>query len=440
MITSNDPHNRGAFQPWPNLFSVAQEKKPKEKAWLQNFRLKNWERFNSAKFPSTSDDDWKYTDLTNLTKLSLSCPDLPQLKLFRDLASQFLNPGMINLLCVNGFFLPQQLQDQVKGRCVEVISLKEETGFNFNDLLAEDENIVSTKNIFSFFSNAFFSDGLIINIPPSKHLTEIINIIHLTSTNNTIAVCPRIIIHVGESAQATIIEKYIATNGDSQYLIAPYTSITIGKNAVLHYGNIQNEQPMAYHLSNTVTTLDRDSSFESFFLTLGAVITRNNLAILIKKPGASVSANGLCLLKGNQLADNHTFIEHLAPETKSVQTYKSIVFDAARNVFEGRILVHAEAQKTNSYQINKNLLMGKNSRVDTKPQLEIFADDVKCSHGATVGQLNEDVIFYLQTRGINRSCAISMLAQGFADEVVSLIKEPAIALEVRQALETVFPH
>jgi Fe-S cluster assembly protein SufD len=204
------------------------------------------------------------------------------------------------------------------------------------------------------------------------------------------------------------------------------TDIYLAPNAVCRYNQVQRESLKATHINATRVWQERDAVFDGFSLTVGGAVTRHNLDIIINGEGGQATLNGLYSVRERQHVDNHTSVDHRFPNGTSNQLYKGILNDQARAVFNGKIFVRPIAQLTNSYQLNKNLILGKDCRVDTKPQLEISADDVKCTHGATVGQLNDEEIFYLRTRAIPRSKAVEMLSHGFVDDILNKIQHPRV--------------
>ena len=216
------------------------------------------------------------------------------------------------------------------------------------------------------------------------------------------------------------------------------TDISLAKNALLYYSRAQKENLKSYHIGNTRVWQERDSNFQGFSFVAGGALIRNNLDVVLNGEGAQSFLNALYSVYGTQHVDNHTSVDHRVPNCMSNQLYKGILNGASRAVFNGKIFVRPIAQKTNSYQLNKNLLLGKDCRVDTKPQLEIFADDVKCTHGATIGQMNEEELFYLQTRAIGKQDATRMLARGFAEDVLNQIKNEAVHQKLTEYLQPSF--
>jgi Fe-S cluster assembly protein SufD len=234
------------------------------------------------------------------------------------------------------------------------------------------------------------------------------------------------------------LESHVAFNDQVIYFTNASTDVFLDANASLHYCKAQKESLNAYHIGQTRVWQERDSNFDGFSLTAGSQLTRNSLNIALNGEGANAGLNALYSVFGNQHVDNHTSVDHRVPNCTSNQLYKGILNGDSRAVFNGKVFVRPIAQQTNSYQLNKNLLLGNNCRVDTKPQLEIFADDVKCTHGATIGQLDENEMFYLQTRCIPRNVATKMLVHGFVDDLFGLIKNSSTLQKVNALMQPSF--
>ena len=240
---------------------------------------------------------------------------------------------------------------------------------------------------------------------------------------------PRVLIVAEAHAEATLIESY-AGLGTEVYLTNGVSEIFVGENAALDHYRVQREAPAAFHISATHVREERAAQFRSTSITLGGRLTRNHVHTALVGEGVDSTLNGLYVEDGNQHVDNHTLIEHAQPHCQSHEFYKGILGGEARGVFRGKIYVHQAAQKTDAYQTNQNLLLSQTARIDTKPQLEIYADDVKCSHGATIGQLDQDAIFYLRSRGIGHREAVRVLTRAFAGEVLNRVRVDALRDEL----------
>ena len=289
-------------------------------------------------------------------------------------------------------------------------------------------------------NQALFLDGVFIQVAKNAVIEPLVHIIHVTSgiVPDTI-VFPRSFISVDEEAQVNILESHVCFEPVA-YLSNAVTDIRVASNAVAGYCKAQVESHQAVHIGATRIWQEAGSSLDSFSFNYGATLSRNNLSVLLKGEGTNTIMNGLYGIDGNQHVDNHTLLDIQQPNCTGYQLYKGLLNNNSRAVFNGKIYVHAIAQKTNAYQLNKHLLLGDQACVDTKPQLEIFADDVKCTHGATIGQLSPEEIFYLQSRGITRQTAIQLLSKGFIDDIVNTIKSGSIRDKLSRLLLKRFPE
>jgi len=246
-----------------------------------------------------------------------------------------------------------------------------------------------------------------------------IHIVYLTAPGPQPAVThPRTLLVVGAGAQCTVVESYL---GAGAYFTNAVTEIVAGEGAVVDHYKIQNEALAAFHISTLQATLGRSANFASCSISLGAALARHDIGATLSE-GADATLNGLYIVNGTQHVDHHTTIDHALPHATSRELYKGILDGKASAVFNGKVLVRKDAQKTDSRQTNQNLLLSDDARIDSKPELEIFADDVRCTHGATIGQLDAEAIFYLQSRGIGREQARSLLTRAFAQDLVDRIK------------------
>jgi Fe-S cluster assembly protein SufD len=232
---------------------------------------------------------------------------------------------------------------------------------------------------------------------------------------------PRNLIVVGTGGRATIVESYVGPGRDA-YFTNAVTEIEGGPGAIVEHYKVQRESEAGFHVATVQARLDRDAGFDSYNVSLGGALTRNDINAVLDAEGVQCRLDGLYVASGRQHVDNHTCIDHARPHCGSRELYKGVLDGASRGVFDGRIIVRPDAQKTDARQVNKNLLLSEEALVDTKPQLEIEADDVKCSHGATIGQLDEDAMFYLRSRAISEEAARNLLIQAFVSEVIHRIR------------------
>ncbi len=420
-----------------NFEDVAQSLLSKnDPLWLKDIRQKSLSRFRQLGLPTVRDEEWKYTNLSPIAKNIFHLPTTGQI-IEKEALQKYITQAEINIVFVNGIFSKElsNLKNIPKGVTIlplEEAFQKEETTFKSISKKFDPEK----ETTFVVLNKTLQTTGIFIKVAATSIINNLIHIIHVTSVaKDSIVTFPRTVISLEKSSEATVLESHVAFSDDSTYLINALTDIVVEENATLHYTKAQKESQKAYAVTNTRVWQERNSNFNGMTVTTEGSIIRNNLDIILNGEGATGTLDGLYSIYKSQLVDNHTMVDHRVPNCQSNQLYKGILNDAAHAVFNGKIFVRSIAQKTNSYQLNKNLLLGKKCLVDTKPQLEISADDVKCTHGATIGQLNEDEIFYLRSRCIDKRTATKMLARGFVDDLLNTIKSDSIHQKMNLLLE-----
>lgn len=393
-------------------------------AWIFPLRKAGMARFAELGFPTLQDEDWRFTNLAALVKLpfrpafdasanGLTAEDLK--------AFTFAGLDAIRLVFVNGHYVPE-------------LSSPAEAGLRVKNLaaaLVEDSALVEKHlgryaqdpaNPFSALNTAFFQDGGFVHVAAGKTLSRPIHLLFVSATQEPGATAqPRNLILVEKNSRATVIESYVSTV-DTAYVTNAVTELLLEEGARLEHCKFQNESPEAFHVAAIHAKLGRNSNLIAHSIALGARLSRNNIRTQLAAEGVECVLNGLYLTRDEQLADHHMIVEHAQPHCQSHEYYNGILDGRSKGVFHGRILVRQPAQKTDAKQTNKNLLLSDEATVDTKPQLEIYADDVKCTHGATVGQLNDESIFYLRARGIGAERARRMLIHAFAGEIIDRIR------------------
>jgi Fe-S cluster assembly protein SufD len=402
--------------------------------WLAGIRQSAFDAFRSQGFPTLRQEEWKYTDVRPITKRSFTAP-VTEADFDKDFIS---SAGFPDLECHELVFTNGRFSDTFsniltlkQGIVLQSLNNAIRTG---NEVITSCLNrTISGKNAFVSLNTAFIADGTFIYIPDNVCINEPVNLLFLANKQqHPFASHLRNVIVLGKNARATVIESY---NGmeDAEYFTNSMTEIHMGEGAVLEHYKLQRESLRSYHVAYLNVQQARDSRLESHSISLGGALVRNDIDDHLAGEGAQVMLNGLYLANGRQHVDNHTCIHHLKPNTGSKEYYRGVLDGHARGVFNGRVIVHKDAQKTDAHQSNANLLLSDNAEVDTKPELEIYADDVKCSHGATVGQLDDAMLFYLRSRAIDIDTARSLLTFAFADEVIRHIRLEA----VRKRLESV---
>jgi Fe-S cluster assembly protein SufD len=289
---------------------------------------------------------------------------------------------------------------------------------------------------FVALNTAFISSGAFIFIPKGVRVGAPVHLLFLSTPQETKTApvyFPRVLLFAGEGSEATVIESY-GSVGEGVYWTNAVVELVLADNARLEYYKVQRESPQAFHVATTSAGLGRHSSFDATTITMGASLSRHDISVTFADEGAECWVDGLYVVGTGQHADTHSLIDHRRAHCTSHQLYKGILDGKSRAVFNGKVFVHEGAQQTDAMQTNRNLLLSNEARVDTKPQLEIFADDVKCAHGATVGQLEEEELFYLISRGLRPSLARNLLTYGFAEEVINKIKIESIKAQLDEAV------
>jgi Fe-S cluster assembly protein SufD len=385
-------------------------------------------KFAEITFPTQKDEEWKYTNISSLLKHSFS-PASGKENVSSETISKFLFDKMEHslLVFVNGVFTPElsKLIDIPKG--VVIGSLADELKNNNPVVKKHLGRYADYENyFFTTLSTAFTKDGAFIYVPDGKVVEDPIHIIFITkSGSEKILTQPRNLFVAGKNSQVTIIEHYVSDE-DNVYFTNTVTEIVTDENAIVDHIKLQEESNKAFHIARMEVDQERSSNFSSHLISHGAEISRNDFNARFNDEGSECMLNGLFMIGNEQLFDAHTMIDHAKPHCNSHEHYKGILQDKSKGVFNGKVMVRKDAQKTNAFQQNNTILLSDDAVMNTKPQLEIFADDVKCSHGATIGKLNDEAKFYLKSRGIGEDAATAILIHAFASDVITSIKIPAL--------------
>ncbi len=391
--------------------------------------------FTAAGFPTTKDEEWRFTSLAALTRLNFELAAAETAP--PDTAIAPFRYDLPCLVFVNGHFNPSLSQLDALPTGAAVKSLRA--------ALVEDADLInrhigqqaSTENeAFNALNTAFLHDGALVHLRPQTVLTQPVHLLFASTGQEAKAIShPRILIVADANSEASLVESHVGLECET-YFTNAVSEIFLGENASIDHDRVQRESNAAFHFSATYVGEERAARFRSTSITLGGQLTRNHVHTALVGEGVDSTLNGLYVENDDQHVDNHTLIEHAAPHCRSHEFYKGILAGEATGVFRGKIHVHQAAQKTDAYQANQNLLLSDSARIDTKPQLEIYADDVKCSHGATIGQLDQDAIFYLRSRGIGRHKAAQILTRAFAGEVLDRIRIDSL----RNSLDALVTH
>jgi Fe-S cluster assembly protein SufD len=399
-------------------------------AWLWSLRKAGIASFSEQGFPTLRHEDWRFTNVAAIAQL----PFRPMLEATPEkVAAEILKldvfaglPGP-RLVFVNGRYaadlsLTPPLPEGVKAGSLAA-ALAKEPGFLEKHL---GRYAQTGGNAFAALNQAFFLDGAFIHVPAGVAVTEPVRLVFISTARQSGAtIHPRNLIVAEANSRLTVVESYVSTH-DSAYFTNAVTELVAGDNAQVEHLKFQDEAAHAYHIATLHGQFGRRSNVKIHSFALGAKLSRNNIRAKLAGEGLECVLNGLYLTRDEQLADHHMIVEHAQPHCASHEYFNGILDDKSKGVFHGRILVQPIAQKTDAKQTNKNLLLSDDATADTKPQLEIYADDVKCTHGATVGQLNDESIFYLRSRGLDTETARRMLIHAFAGEIIERIRyEPA---------------
>lgn len=401
-------------------------------SWLTELRAQAIDRVSKQAFPTKRDEEWRFTDISTLTHLPY-LPSRPETHLqLQDINHLFLPEAKNCLVFVDGYF--QQQLSTLKHSDELIIGNLPDFSASHSSILESHlgQHAAFDHNIFTALNTAFLRDGALMVVPKNTAITEPIHVLFI-ATQSEATSYPRCLLIGEPGSNFTLIEEYVALE-QSAYITNSVTEIALAANAHVNHIRIQRESKQAFHLANCSVALEHASRYQSTSISLGSQISRYNLDIRLTEEAAECSVDGLALISSRQLADTHTCIDHVKPNGTSHQQHKCIVDGAAHAVFNGKIIVRPHAQRTNSSQSSRNLLLSKTAHVDTKPQLEIFADDVKCAHGATVGQLDPEEIFYLKSRGLSEVAARNLLTYAFGAEIISRISVPSLRHQLEQTV------
>jgi Fe-S cluster assembly protein SufD len=392
-------------------------------AKFQPLRQSARQRLREIPFPTPRTEDWRFTSVAPILQAAYTLPapsaidaaTLPPLP----------TPDAVRLVFVNGRF------DKALSRITGLPA-----GVQVGSLADADPAVLQAKlariasgdpeQAFTVLNTSFLSDGAYVVAGDNVVVTQPIEIICLTTPGATPAVThPRVLLIAGRSAQVTVIERFLAT-GPGVYFTNAVTEVLLAEHAVVDHVKLQQESLQAYHVANTQVVMAAKSNFTTHFLSFGGALVRNEVRVRFDGEHAEATVNGLYLADGTQHIDNHTVIDHAKPNCASHEVYKGVLGGKSHGVFNGKIFVRKDAQKTDAKQTNKVLLLSDDATINTKPQLEIFADDVKCTHGATIGQLDAGQLFYLRSRGVGEAAARRLLTYAFANDIVNRLKIESI--------------
>ncbi len=404
-----------------------------EPSWLSLVRREAFERFLDRGFPTTNDEDWRFTSVAPLASMELSLDAGPfggEESLLRSHLGKDWKRHEI--VFINGRFSPDLSAIGTLAPGVVIESLASALENHPEEVEAVlSLNPAEGATAFSDLNRAFLADGAFVFVPEGVVVEHPIHVVHVSSAERPAVSHPHHIVLLERGAGVRLVESYLGENGPSYFTNAAAEIVAASGANVDHY-RIQREGESTFHIGSQRLLQAAGSVLQDHSLSLGARIARVDIHSLLDGEGADLTLNGLYVVKGTQHVDHHTVIDHQKPHGTSRELYKGVLDDAASGVFNGRIIVRPGAQKTNAQQTNKNLLLSEEALVNTNPQLEIGADDVKCAHGATIGQLDKDALFYLRSRGIGRDEATSILTRGFIADVSERIRIAAVRDAMRR--------
>jgi Fe-S cluster assembly protein SufD len=401
--------------------------------WLEPIRRRAIERFAATGFPTGRDEEWRFTPIAPIAQGTWRQADGSGHRVTREQLAPYIfgHPEWTTLVFVDGTYADALSSAGALGSGVRVGSLFDTvTDSVLEKHLARLAPVEASA--FTALSTAFMRDGGLVYVPANTDLVRPVHLVFVSTAKAGGSVThPRNLIVVGAGSRASIIESYVTLAEGTSYWTNAVTEVVAGANSWIEHTRIQRESERAYHIGLTHVEQERDSHYRSFSLAMGGALARHNLTARLNGENVETLMYGLYLTRGDQVVDNHTAIHHDQPNCRSWEVYKGVLDGRSRAVFNGKVFVKPEAQKTDAKQTNRNLLLSDAAKVNTKPQLEIFADDVKCTHGATVGRLDDIALFYARSRGVPVNKAQLLLTYAFAAEVTSeVVLEP-----VRDELE-----
>ena len=408
-----------------------------EPGFINDLRLRARARFDELGFPTRKMEEWRFTNLKRIVDTPLVLAAHPE---EQPAIEPFSVPDAHRVVLVNGRFSPEHSRTTELPAGVVLTSLAD--ALEWSPELVEPHlgcHVDIDRQAFAALNTALFEDGVLLWLASGVTVDRPIQLLMVATADEVpTANFPRITIIAGQSSSATVVESYIGSG--ERALTCPVTEIVLQDNAALHLITTHEEDAAASHLAIREARLARDSRLHCHTITLGGGLVRSDVNVALEAEGAHASLSGLSVTDGNQHVDNQVRVHHRAPLCTSEQQYRGILDGASRAVFTGRIVVDRDAQKTDARQSNRNLILSDDALAHSNPQLEILADDVRCTHGSTVGRLDEDALFYLQSRGLDRAAAQSLLTYAFASEIVQTIGVGEVRARVERALTSRLPR
>lgn len=426
---------------WRDQFAVfRRERTEADPAWLGHLRQEAFDLFDAQGFPTTRQEEWRYTNLAALERVDLESGSGPAADSISNAEVEtaarraFADKTSTRLVFVDGHYR-EALSSPGSNAFESLASLRKREPAILEGRLGRLMN--PKRHPFAALNTAFLDDGAVIRVPDGENLEHPIHLVFVASPGTPRAQHPRVLVEMGVGSRALVVQEHLSAGGDVA-LTNAVTEIDAKANSSLDFVLLQRETDATFHVSNTVASIERDARVTTHTVTFGGRLVRNDLLARIVGEGGECTLNGLFFADGKRLVDNHTQVDHRVPHGTSRELYKGILDGDSRGVFRGRVIVAPDAQKTDARQHNPNLLLGRGAEIDSRPQLEIHADDVKCSHGTSIGRLEEEALFYLRSRGIERGRATVLLTQGFANEILEILPLPGLAAQLTDELRARF--
>jgi Fe-S cluster assembly protein SufD len=401
--------------------------------WLRALRQRGFQRFCEVGFPTPRDEDWRFTNVSQIAETPFRISRAAARVTARDFEPWRMENPACELVFVNGRFASELSSRNGLPEGLRAASLAAQITENSKSVEAHLGAYLNTeRDAFCALNTAFAEDGAYVDIRRGTVLDRPVHLLFVSTGNGAPTMTnPRNLIVAGEESQASIVEDYVSLDGNLAFCNTA-TELVVRDNATISHYMIERENIQALNVSTLRIQQGRNANVASHSLLVGGALVRNNVHPVLAGEGGECLINGLFIGDGRQHLDNYMLVEHAKPHCGSRQFYNGILDGHAHGVFHGRIIVHKDAQKTDAKQTNRNLLLSDDAQIDSKPQLEIYADDVKCTHGATIGQIEEDALFYLRSRGLDEASARKLLLLAFASECLDRMKEEP----VRRYVET----
>ncbi len=420
------------------LAASATARHTNQAGWINELRRTGAERFAELGFPTVQDENWKYTNVAPIERAGF----LPVAAHGNGVDAGQLEPFWFQALPAHRLvFVDGYYSERLSIPCA--LPAGATVGSLAAALVRHPDRVqpylgacasLEDAHGFAALNTAFVTDGAYVHLARGVRLERPVHLLFVTTAHGEGALAqPRNLIVAEEGSQAVVVENYVSL-GELRYFTNALTEVVTERNASIEHYRLQEHSPKAYHVGGLHALLGRDARFTSHAIDIGGLLVRNDLRTLLDAEGAECTLNGLYVLGGRQHVDNHTQIDHAKPHGTSREFYKGVIDGRGRAVFHGRVVVHPDAQHSDAQQVNNNLLLSRDAEADTKPQLEIYADDVKCSHGATVGQLDPDALFYLRSRALDETTARDLLTYAFARDVLTRIRLEPVRNELERQL------